>query len=127
MSGKTPWTLADAVALCVLLEAVAPHYGAHVALTGGTLYKDGPRKDADILIYRIRQIEYVDVDGLMQAFAAIGVEPGQDYGWCYKAIFHGKPVDFFFPEREGGDQYPGSDVPPSLRLKESAVEDDVAF
>src|SRR3546814_15766415 len=48
-----PWTLDDAVALCRKIEKIAPEYGAHVALTGGTLYKDGPRKDVDLLFYQI--------------------------------------------------------------------------
>lgn len=126
MSEK-PWTLADAVALCILLEAVAPHYGAHVALTGGTLYKPGPRKDADILIYRIRQVEFVDVDGLMEAFRAIGVEPGEDYGWVYKATYQDKPIDFFFPEREGQQQYPASDMPPSMRPQNPMIEPEPVF
>lgn len=114
------WTLADAVALCSALEDIAPKYGAHVALTGGTLYKTGPRKDVDILFYRIRQIESIDVAGLMLAAAQIGVEPGKDYGWCYKAVFQGKPIDFFFPERED-DDYPAHNLAPSL------VDDEVKF
>lgn len=55
---KTP-EIADALAYCRKLEAivaplgwhVAP-LGWHVALTGGTLYKDGPRKDVDVALYR---------------------------------------------------------------------------
>jgi len=104
--GDTEWTLASAVELCVALEAIAPNFGAHVALTGGTLYKIGPRKDVDILIYRIRHVENIDVDGFMLAASEIGIEPGRDFGWCYRATYRGKPIDFFFPERDGGQQYP---------------------
>jgi hypothetical protein len=41
-SRKT-WTLDDAVAMCCAVEQVCPPFGCHVALTGGTLYKDGGR------------------------------------------------------------------------------------
>ena len=44
--------LAQAVALCVELEPIVAVHGGHVSLTGGSLYKDGERKDADIVIYR---------------------------------------------------------------------------
>lgn len=100
-SESTPWTQAEAVALCERIEAVAPAFGCHVALTGGLLYKNGPRKDADILFYRIRQVPEIDVEGLMSALADLGVEAGDDFGWCFKASIDGKPIDFFFPEREG--------------------------
>jgi hypothetical protein len=51
------WTQADAIALCRKIEEHVPDAGMHVALTGGCLYKDGTRKDADILFYRIRQAD----------------------------------------------------------------------
>lgn len=95
-----PWTQAQAVELCRKLEEIAPQYGCHVALTGGTLYKDGERKDADILFYRIRQVEAIDVEGLMaHAHDKLGVCLGEDFGWCYKATYNEQAIDFFFPER----------------------------
>ena len=106
------WTQAQAIELCRAIEAIAPKYGCHVALTGGTLYHFGERKDADILFYRIRQIVAIDVDGLMDGLRAIGVEPGRDWGWCYKATYQGRNIDFFFPEREG-IEYPAHDEAPS--------------
>lgn len=99
------WTQEEAIQLCREIEAICPAYGCHVALTGGLLYKDGLRKDADILFYRIRQVAEIDIDGLMLALANIGVKPVQDFGWCYKADWRGKPIDFFFPDRPG-DYYP---------------------
>lgn len=117
----TPWTQQQAIDLCRKIEAVAPKYGCHVALTGGTLYKDGERKDADILLYRIRQVEWIDVDGLMLALTEIGVTPGRDFGWCHKATYEGRNIDFFFPEREGveGGDYPQRrDLTPPLSMEE---------
>lgn len=112
--GETPaascptWTQQQAIDLCRKIEAVCPPFGCHVALTGGALYKDGPRKDADILFYRIRQVEHIDVDGLFGALAEIGVTRGPDHGWCQKATYEGRAIDFFFPEREGLE-YPRAD------------------
>ena len=60
----------SAVALCREIEKIAPNFGCHVALTGGCLYKDGARKDIDILFYRIRQVEKIDHEGLKQALQA---------------------------------------------------------
>lgn len=101
MSAK--WTQEQAVRLCRQIEAVCPPFGCHVALTGGTLYKDGPRKDLDLLFYRIRQEPEIDIDGLFEALAEIGIERLRGFGWCYKAKFGGKNIDCFFPEEQGGE------------------------
>lgn len=107
----TVWSLQEAIDLIVKLEAIAPKHGAHVALTGGLLYKDGRRKDADILFYRIRQVAEIDVDGLFDDLESEidGISIGEDYGWCVKANYNGRPIDFLFPEREG-DEYPQGSV-----------------
>jgi len=103
------WTQQDAIALCREVERIAPEFGCHVALTGGCLYKDGARKDLDLLFYRIRSFESIDIDGL---FAALGETlhirrvTKQDV-WCVKARYEGKGIDCFFPECEGGDYTPG--------------------
>ena len=92
------WTLQSAAAFCRIVEGICPEYGCHVALTGGSLYKDGERKDCDILFYRIRQAERIDSEGLIKAMQAIGIEIISAHGWVTKAKFHGKGVDIFFPE-----------------------------
>jgi hypothetical protein len=104
------WTQNEAIALCRKIEAVCPEYGCHVALTGGALYKDGKRKDLDILFYRIRQIERIDIDGL---FAALGTALGlirttEAHQWCMKAVCDGRDIDCFFPEEQG--EYPGEEI-----------------
>jgi hypothetical protein len=99
------WTLAEAVTLCVEIEAVCPAHGCHVALTGGTLYKTGERKDLDLLFYRIRQTPEIDMDGLWAALATIGINKVTGFGWCHKAEFDGRKIDCFFPE-EDGSEYP---------------------
>lgn len=95
------WTRDEAIEFCRLLEQHAPDYGAHVALTGGCLYKDGPRKDVDILVYRIRQVAKIDWAGFFARMAIFGVVAREDRGWCKKASFIGKSIDFFDAEDEG--------------------------
>lgn len=110
MPGK--WTQADAIALCVEVEKICPAFGCHVALTGGTLYRVGERKDVDILFYRIRQVNEVDVDGLFAALEAIGIHKTEGFGWCVKAAYQGKNIDCFFPDDDG--EYPQDEEVPDL-------------
>lgn len=121
----TPWTQAEAIELCRLIEAVCPTFGCHVALTGGCLYKDGERKDLDILFYRIRQVYEIDADGLWQALEKIGVVFDRGFGWCCKATFNGRSIDCFFPEEEG--EYPPCEDAASLRRAPTNPEDEVVF
>lgn len=107
---KPRWTQTEAVKLCRTLESIAPACGAHVALTGGCLYKDGPRKDCDILLYRIRQVQNIDTSRLFAALADVGVIVTRDCGWCVKAMYGELQVDLFFPERLASEQeYPTSE------------------
>jgi hypothetical protein len=102
-----PWFQSDALELCKEIEAICPQFGCHVALTGGLLYKEGPRKDADLLFYRIRQVEKIDGDGLFAALDAIGVQKTSGFGWCHKATWRGKSLDLFFPEEPQGEYIQG--------------------
>jgi len=87
----------EAVLLCKHIEVFAPVYGCHVALTGGCLYKDGDRKDVDILFYRIRQVPKIDVDGLKAALKEFGFGEITGFGWILKSEYKGSKVDMFFP------------------------------
>lgn len=101
------WSHEEAVELCRKIEKISPEFGYHVALTGGTLYKDGPRKDCDILFYRIRQVEEPNYKGLFLALeSAIGLRKVSGFGWCHKAVFEHKNIDCFFPEETGGEDVP---------------------
>lgn len=118
------WTQAEAIRLCKQLEEFAPTYGCHVALTGGLLYKDGPRKDADILLYRIRQVTEIDMDGMEGKMLSLGItldadmRPYGESGWVRKAITHdGKAIDFFFPESDPAP-LPGAPSEPAIILEE---------
>lgn len=97
--------LSAAVDLCREIEKFAPEYGCHVALTRGCLYKEGSRKDIDILFYRIRQVEKVDVEGLKKALVDAGMADIRGFGWLLKANYKGHEVDMFFPEEIGNEDY----------------------
>ena len=97
--------LQKAVAICRIIETVAPEFGCHVALTGGCLYKVGERKDLDILFYRIRQVKTIDYDGLFVALEAVGFSKPEGFGWLFKSDFRGCAIDMFFPEELGGGEY----------------------
>lgn len=104
------WNTAEAIGMCCEIEAVVPTYGCHIALTGGLLYKAGPRKDADILFYRIRQAT-IDWGAMWAALERIGLKKlrGKQGWWCIKAEWNGKPVDCFFPDY-GDDGSYGNEV-----------------
>lgn len=112
MSEETqPWTQLEAIGLCRKVEAIAPKFGCHVALTGGLLYKDGPRKDLDILFYRIRQAPKIEKEKLFMALEKLDVIQDSGFGWCHKATWvmpDGltlKSIDIFFPEEDDGAEY----------------------
>ncbi len=92
------WTLPAVMLLARAVEAIAPPFGFHVGLTGGLLYKDGPRKDADLLFYSIRQTVAPDQPGLIAALAGCGVTIKSTHGWMAKAEWRGMPLDLFFRE-----------------------------
>ncbi len=96
------WKQSEAIALCIQIEAICPSFGCHVALTGGALYKQGPRKDCDLILYRIRQCPQIEFEGLFAALETIGVVKVSGFGFCHKAEFKGKRIDFLAPEEEGG-------------------------
>ncbi len=88
-----------AVALCAALYKVLEPEGYYPALTGGLLYKEGNRKDIDIVIYRNRQkiqgFEVVDIANLL---AKVHLNITDSFGFVTKAEWHGFIVDIFNPE-----------------------------
>lgn len=97
---------AAAIILCKKIEAICPQFGCHVALTGGCLYKEGSRKDCDILFYRIRQVKEIDMKGLFAALTTIGVHDANGFGFVYKAKYGSCTIDMFFPEEQSGEYNP---------------------
>ena len=113
------WNQAEAIKLCREVERVYPDFGCHVALTGGCLYKDGSRKDLDLLFYRIRQAAAIDIEGLFAALAVLGIERVGGGGWVIKATWRGHAsIDCFFPEVPSGCYAP---PPPDVRDLEDFI------
>ena len=97
-------TQADGIQLCKELHAVlAPQY--FPALTGGLLYKDGKRKDIDIVIYRNRENAPTETYEFTDLLEQAGVEIRSFHGFVTKAVWKGFSVDIFNPESQGGDEY----------------------
>lgn len=97
---KSYWAHQGAVDMCTEIEKLCPYFGCHVALTGGLLYHAGPRKDCDILFYRIRQWDSIDIDGLFENLELKKIcIRASGFGWCIKAMTpNGKQIDCLFPE-----------------------------
>lgn len=116
---KTHWTRCEAIELCRQIEMYCPKFGCHVALTGGLLYREGERKDCDILFYRIRQVEKIDDKGLFAELKrSMGLVYVSGFGWCQKATWRGKNVDCFFPESEGNEkQYTEQELADKKEIK----------
>lgn len=74
------------------------------ALTGGVLYKEGERKDIDIVIYRHRQntspFELEDIEGKL---ASAGLTEFKHFGFVTKAKWNGINIDLFNPETNSFD------------------------
>lgn len=98
MNFNDMWVGKEAVDLATAVEAVCTEAGCHVALTGGSLYKGGFRKDCDLLFYRIRQVPAINLEKLWENLAGIGLVKLSGWGWCYKGKYGDKNVDMFFPE-----------------------------
>jgi len=99
---KTTWKQDEIVTLCRKIEAFAPKFGYHVGFTGGGLYKDGERKDADIILYPHNDPANVtNWEGMQEALEDIGVFIVAEHcGWLKKAKFGPfKCIDFFFMTR----------------------------
>ncbi len=96
------WTQQEAILLCREIEQFSPFHGFHVALTGGTLYKHGPRKDLDIIFYHIdlKRTNKMDVQGLFAQLKEIGFSNINPHPFHCKATYRCKPVDIMFPQIE---------------------------
>ena len=102
--------LNKAVKLCSQLYPLLEPLGFYPALTGGSLYKDGDRKDIDIVLYRNRQkMPEIDWDVLSEILKPI-IKITVRSGFCTKGVWEGLDVDFSIPEVEGTSNYQGDDA-----------------
>lgn len=95
---KVFWTLPDAVQVIKQIESFAPLCSCHVGLTGVVLYKEGERKDLDLLFYRVRQDNNINTARLEVLLAQMKIHVTAKYGWVWKARYHNRGIDFLFPE-----------------------------
>lgn len=80
--------------------------GVYPALTGGTLYKEGERKDIDILIYFKRQNKPYETIDLRKDLLKIGLTDIRCItGYVTKARYRGVDVDILNPETLGEEDY----------------------
>jgi hypothetical protein len=115
------WIQQEAIELCRQVEPILASLGCHVALTGGLLYKDGPRKDCDLIIYRAGGefgeqrgsfAETIDRDALLRALEAIHLHVKKEFVRVVKCIYgpiggdRFEYVDLIFPELDGEYQPP---------------------
>ena len=101
-----PVKLMDGVKLCKILHAELAEHGYFPALTGGLLYKNGERKDCDIVIYRHRQkVDHFEMFDIEQLLLNAGLSDLRYFGFVTKASFGNMSVDLFNPESVAGEMY----------------------
>jgi hypothetical protein len=116
----TTYTLSHGVWICTLIESVAPRFGFHTGLTGGVLYKDGPRKDIDVVLY-VRGSEEAAPDKAGLLIALVAETPltiVEDFGYVVKAQCGDMPVDLLFPHCDGEYVAPPSESIPLVSEEE---------
>lgn len=96
-----PWTQEEALELAVVLESVLHPIGWHVALTGGCLYKEGQRKDADFIVYRNSPKVELKQSHVVYAIQKVHVTCVAVYTRVAKCLYKGKSVDIIIPEIDG--------------------------
>lgn len=110
--------------LAIKLEEHAVTCGMHIALTGGTLYKDGVRKDIDFVLYHASNSTQSE-DALKQFFRLChfdGFGNIINYGRVTKMTYGGQKIDILYPEYKR-EEIPGNcsdwdlDTPDDVRRK----------
>jgi len=102
--------IADAVKLCIELEAIAAPHLLHIGLTGGCLYKKGGRKDIDVIVYPENHKHFAGNDhriiehhaDFVRDMIADGWHKIFENKWLTKLRKDGITLDLFFLERVGG-------------------------
>ncbi|UKL14832.1 hypothetical protein [Erwinia phage Gungnir39] len=93
----------EGILICRSLYRSLSEHGFFVALTGGLLYKDGDRKDCDIVIYRHRQnVELFELRDIHDLLVSAGLVDIRHFGFVTKARMFGYDIDLFNPESKNG-------------------------
>lgn len=96
-----PWVQSEALELAVKLEEVLSVVGWHVALTGGCLYKEAQRKDADFIVYRNDMSVEPNQITIIDAIRNVGLVCNAAYARVLKCTYGSKSVDIIMPELAG--------------------------
>ena len=98
--------LEKAIYLAKHLETNLPD-NLHVGLTGGTLYKDGERKDIDFVIYSHKCFDLIDTQRLAKTLELLGFQNIKNYGRVIKSQYNIKgeaiDIDIIVPESKTGE------------------------
>ncbi len=95
-----------AIEICKEIYPKLSEEGFYPALTGGSLYKEGLRKDVDIIIYRNRQaVSQFEMTDIKDLLIELGFTDLEFFGFVTKSQYRGVSVDIFNPESAGGDDY----------------------
>lgn len=97
--------LQAAVELAAEIEPIAASVDCHIGLTGGVLYKNGPRKDIDFVVYKHNTEETAGCPVRRIDFEAKLIELGLKFGLrgprVSKAEWRGYSIDFIYAEEIG--------------------------
>jgi hypothetical protein len=97
------WTQQQSIELVRALEPTIEAHGWNVGLIGGCICKDGPRKDADLVVFtRAFTMSVPNNSYLLDALANKGLKVVNNTGRIVKASYFGKPVDLVFPQLDFG-------------------------
>ncbi len=99
--------LEKAIYIAKFLESKLPDK-MHIGLTGGTLYKEGERKDIDFVVYSHKCYETINTSLLAGLLILIGLKEVVNYGRVIKCKFvsaegWSTDVDIIVPESETGE------------------------
>lgn len=105
--------LSNAIRICTVLYKLLEPYHVFPALTGGTLYKQGLRKDIDIILYKGSNGGELDgktllhnhvpqivnhVTTLEEVLVNNGFRFIADYGRVIKCVYNDTDIDLIMPE-----------------------------
>lgn len=108
---NTHCNIESAVKIAHLLEKGLPD-NLHIGLTGGVLYKDGPRKDIDFVVYSHRCFELIDTNWLAGLLLGLGLRNVTNFGRVIKGRFvigsEIVDIDIIVPESATGEYVEGT-------------------
>lgn len=108
-------TQAQALHLCFNTQKRLQHLKVFVGLTGGCLYKEGNRKDVDLIIYgknsdkeNTNPVDVVDIrDQIIDTLEEAGWYFDYHNTWLSQARYEDVDVDLFFMQRVEDKNFTG--------------------